>query len=674
VGAGIFTGGAIDTVMVRGHGRAIFGDIIAENDEVNSAFGINRVAALDGARLDGTRNFFGESLIWCSHLDSVFTHGGIIGANINSVIADGTGAILDSLSIVANNISSIVATDSTDGFVNSTVFTVLGSLGRIAAGGPGMDNVFISIHGPARTIETTGPTSIMSNCDITVRGVLGNLSTNALAFDNIDILTIGRISTFDFIQGSTLKAGGLRTITVHNDIFDGSLIQVAGPLSLLNVGGDVSDSSIEATGQFGNIGNIIVKGGITHSEIFSAGSIAKIQVGGGIDADITTWAVTKHNPTTIVAGGAVSGDWQFANEIKSLKTSWLGNVNATIDAAAIGTITADGAINGNITTAGNAGKIIARGNIAGEISVGNNLGTLQSVEGSIRGDVVVTQRVGSVMAANDVGSITGLLHSVLTAGGPVGKILAGSGGTIGDVVADVSVFERVNSLQATGDITGIIDIGALGTMKATGAIAEDIDIAGKAGSIMSGGNLGQLGSHLNVGLDLGRLSVGTSSAPADNISDVGIGGKLGSLSVTGDMPGNLTVGHTTGRIAIGGDAGQSGQLWQIGASLGSMEVGKSGTLSDLIAAVDVFGNMGRLNVTGDLFDDFTVGHNVGTIDIGRVLGSPADLTLIDIGGSLNKITSGSVFVEVTPSFFNIFDSGIHTGDLTVAGTIKHPPL
>jgi hypothetical protein len=671
--SGVFTGSLIESVSVSGSGRYIFGDILGGE--------INTVAATNGAAIDGP-------WIGAVNMDHGYVGPFAFLGDVNRVIASGTGAYIAGANIRGNNIGSVVVSGGHDstGLTNSVIWAGGGGLDTVSAGGAGIDGSIIQASGTIHSIRTPDADGVISNTDIEAISGLGLLDTHSLTGDHIHVLTVGRLSTLDYIQDTVFEAGGLRKINVKNDIFttDGALVRttllVSGPIDSVTVGGNIVNSVIESTGFFGEIKSINVKGGIFSTDlgtallrtnISSTGVIGSIKAGAaGIEANILAEGLEtgahKAGKLKVTSGGDVSGTWELAHRLENLTTK--GSVNADITALSIGTIKAAGGITGTINTpgaAGDIGKITAVDSITGDISAGGSVGTIASTGRSIQGSIAVTGDLKAVKAAVDVG--TGL--STISVGGNLGTVSAGSTMASGDVLCDVVATGDFKKLAATGNVTGAIDVGGdLRSVNVGNAVTDDVNVAGDLGTFKAGGDVGGPLTDFNVGGSLGSLTVGSRSAAADMLADVNVTVNLGTMNVSGNFPGSLFAGGNAGTVKTGLQAGDPGDTFTVGGNLGSLVVGYI-SRSDLLAEVDVTGNSSRINVgRADIFADINIGGNMGTITLGRIDHS------ITIGGNLSTIVSfGSIFYPgigaVDADIW--FDGTVKTGELIVTGEIKN---
>ncbi len=728
---GVFSAGHVLTVSASGVGNDIHGDIMGQGADPETGYGVGLVLASKGAAIDGNSGLVnvdtGEivdgmrSYILAGYVDraeGVIVHT----SNIGRVVSDGPGGFIDGSHIAGITVFQVMTSGGAEGIFNTIIRGYGGGITSVSAGGTGIVNCSIRAAAAIGTVRTTAPDGVIADSSISAVTGLRALHTNALLGTVVDVDTIGVISTFDTIQDSFLQAGGIRTIIVRSDVTN-STLRVAGPLNLVRIGGSLSDSTVEATGPFGNIGQVRVTGDILNSEIFSPQNIRVVQsrTGSIINTDITAvgsghlstpGVVTRMaNVARIQAAGSISG---------SINIGVMDNDNANLnvnDAALnvrLGTIRAGGNITANVNVgsvdwAGDipvnldvrawVGTIVAGGGVMGDINVGSVSATPSGpLAGNIMGDVNINARLAAIRAG---GSVTG-------------DVSVGALSAAGTMDGDTDIRAFLNAVVSMGgSITGNLNAGSvhadnvngdvntistIGVVRAPDAISSTISSGGvHAGSSVAGEVT--LRSRLNVvraGDDIsGPITVGYARAagapmPVEGFGMVGsLVSRDGSITSDIDVLTNLSlinarngdVGNEDGTISVGGRLGRviAGSRNTVGDLLSDISVGGHAGLITATGAfpgsLDVGGNLIRLSVTGDageLGDVFNIGGNLARLDIGDRDTFSNLAAAVNVGGNMN-IASITGDVED-----NIYVGGnvgrIVTGrifsDITIAGNLS----
>ena len=699
VGSGIYTAGFIGTVTTSGVGNDIHGNIIATGTNGATGFGIERVSAINGAAIVGNniRVDWGSATLTAGHRSLIY--GGTVNAmyqpsdvtsDIGSITSSGAGGVIDNMSITAQEVGRVVTSGGADGILNTSIVGFSGGIDMVSAAGTGIQNCEIFANGPAGTIMTTGAGATIEDTDILVLSGLKVFKTTSLINDDIDVVTVGTISSFDTIQNTTFRGGGLRNIRVLNDV-SGSLIQVAGPLTSFRIGGDLLNTTIEATGPFGDMGRILVTGDIMNSEITSEQDISMVQsrTGSITNTDITARAsgdlnanlvYTRFaNVSRIMAAGDISGTisigvLEFADltgfdnslivRVGTIKAG--GSISADITIAA-GDWTGD--IGGDLDIKAYVGTIMAGGDITGTIRVGSANAVAGGGElGDINGDVDITARVsriksggnmeadfsvGIVQSANDINGsvdINSLLGSVLADGAVSGNINIGAVIAANDINGVVNVPETLGLVRAGGAVSGDILVGAV---TSGGAINNDVTFRGRISSIRADGDIS---SDIRVGNE--NATGGVAGAIAGT-------GTVGSLISGGSVTGNIGIRSNLSTIRADGDVGNDGGVLWVGGRLGSIRAGDRDTVGDLLSDVTVIGNAGLISATGAFPGSLNVGGNLGRLSTVGDAGEATDA--FTIGGRLGllKVGDADTFSDLLASVNVTGNLGsiLLTGDL-----------
>jgi len=668
INSGIYTGGVIQEVIATntasdnatGHDRGIFGDVIGQG-------GVQLVTATNGAIIGNSDSFM---YILAASV-CVRTTGIIVSGNVDQISSSGPGGGIFNTDVIANSVGRIVTSGGTTGMDGLYVTTFDGGVGTISADGPGITNSNFFFNGPSGTIETTSKGGMITGTSVYALIGLEKMSSDGLENCDINVVTIGHISAFDHIYGTTLQMGGLNQLTVRHDIgmlgTRETIIDVAGPINNLTVGGSITGTDIDVTGPYGNIRNMTVAHGIgpgaykdpisgetvlRPSTITTSGTIGLVRTtdsaDGTIDATITSTGT--RGTVRIESAKDVAGTWNIANTLTLLSAK--GNIDADITAAKAGTIKAGGAIDGDITVGGNASSIRAGGDITGDITVAGKLNTLQS-GGAIIGNIEVDGTLNAIKSAGTLGAE----GNAITAG-KLGHLTVGSKAAPADIVSNIYVTGNATSILASGAILGNIDVG--GNLSTLSASAQ---------------TSGFTGGQISVGGNLGRMTMGSSSAPASLLSDVVVGGNVGSIKVSGDWSGSFKAGDVdrpaklragnVGSISVGGDWGRddgSGSI-DIAGNLSSLKVGAGvarGTSDsgNLLSAMVIHNSVGSMAVAGNVEQAMEIMRNASSISVGGAIANQ-DFAMAD--------GHNTSYLQIHGNLGTLKMSGDDWGDIDIGG-------
>jgi hypothetical protein len=703
VTAGIYASGYIDRVVANGSGRGIYGDVIADSADPETGFNINLVSATGGAVIRGD---LWPGVILAGATDatctSEFSTSGIVG----TVSASGAGSIISNMSILGYGINRVTATGGSNGIDGCWIYGSEGAINLISADGPGIADCDIFANGAAGTIKTVGVGSAIVDTEIQALAGLKNLSTNALTNDYIYLVTLGSLSTLDSITDTYFYAGGLRRITVRNDVIGSNLV-VAGPLDSLRVNGDLMGSTVAATGMYGDIGRIVVRGDMMPITpplpasprpvvIFSGSNIDLIQsitgsmidveitaVGSGdLDVDLTTTNVAKIG--RITARGDITGEVNIGIFDEN-------SVNPALDyilKATLGAVRAGGAINadfivgsgvldadmgGNVTITARTSSFTAGGGIDGSITVGEVTTTGATAVGDINGDVDIFARtstirsrgdinaditVGIVDSANNInGDVTmdARLSGVIADGSINGEINVGVVIAGGSVNGSVTIPEYVGQIRAGGGITGDIYVGTVDTV--LGGVNGDVTFAARLSSVRADGDI------------TGSLYVGSAAEGVPGAGTVGGRGDIGSVITKGGFTGYLDAGRNVSSIRADGNVGDVGGATTInvGGNLSVLKAGSRTVPGDLYSDVTVGGNLNNVTVTGSAPVTLTVGGNISRVSALGGLGELGDA--VTAGGRLGNMTIGDRFT-ISDLLADVTVSAGNLGTLRVSGDMR----
>jgi hypothetical protein len=257
-----------------------------------------------------------------------------------------------------------------------------------------------------------------------------------------------------------------------------------------------------------------------------------------------------------------------------------------------------------------------------------------TITGSLNGDMTVVGNLGSLSVGTVAGGHLGQWGDTLNVTGSLGRLTVGGRAAAGELRSDLTV------------------LGGLQQMTITGSVVGNIDVAGSLRSATVTGDLG-LGpgvTHLHVGGDLGKLTVGGRGILSDLRSDLDVTGGLQNLTVSNDVWGNIDVGGELRNAKITGDLGiHTVTHVNVGTNLRSMTLGGRGIVSTLFSDVNVGNDLGKLTA-GPIWGNIVVTNNVQQV----------------------STTSGVVPVAVPPpSYIFAFDNGLDpAGSLTAFGEVR----
>jgi hypothetical protein len=465
-----------------------------------------------------------------------------------------------------------------------------------------------------------------------------NILRSRLDFvNNINVVTVSGGVTRTEITGASLTrmavTGSVRA----------SRVAIAGPITSLTAGQQLTDTVIASTGPNGRIGTISAVGDITGS-LTSSGSITTlISSRGGINLDLTTTETT-----------AVIGTLQAAKDIV-LRASLGGAVTRLIAGGNIGRRDTDGSTPDTLVMPGDVTLIQAGGVIYSDIEVGGNLASI--VSGRARGFLPGTQD----FAADSVIRTGGRLTSLTWNGDFNGSVISSSGGigtvtiTNGSFRAGVGSGNRIEA--RSGDITSVNIVRGhlLGDVIALDGNIARISVTGDA-------VFGDLG--VNRALTTGS-TVGVPASERRGQLPAG----TGAATVGRDGP-TIFAARNIDSITVAGGIFEA--LIQAGGTVGSVTAGRGIDFDtrDTAATTPSVG-FGTAIFGGEAVNAVTAGQRARGVFVGGgVTGLGADGAAGGAGADADSVRSGNVGTLTFRGGLadSVVVAGVNAGDASYATT------
>ncbi len=529
----------------------------------------------------------------------------------------------------AGNVSTILV--QTNGFLRTIDLTGLGA----DAEGVGI-SVTAQRAGNGDGFASVGSIQSTANLGaISIRGDLGSVDagTGALGAVAVQSLAVASMGAFGLTTGATDLtsnwSGGAGKVTVQTD-FRGALLDVAGPVSSLTIGGS------------------ILGGGTNSSGRISADGIGSVKIGGDLVGGAGTASGLLESRTTAKLGAVTIG-----GSIRGGTGGFSGELTSGGDLASV---KIGGSVIGGTGTAQFSGVVIAGGNL-GPVTVG---GSLIGGAGPDSGEIeAIGESLGAVKIAHDIRGGTGLATAEVA-----GAVR--SNGTIASVTVGGSIFGGTNKFS------GIFADG-LGPVK----VSHDL----RAGS---GGATASIASTQNiVSLFIGGSFIGGS---AEFDGQITAAGGIGSTIIVGDVVGGsapnaaiIAAGNgplisvTIGGSLRGGSESRAGGVF---AASTDADDPNSGVIFSVKVGGDVIGGTG--SESGSIFPDYdllkaTIGGSVrgGTESFSGRVGAGYSIGDLKIGGSLiggSASLSGVIDAVGVISNDQISDGFIDS--ITIGGSVR----
>jgi hypothetical protein len=349
--------------------------------------------------------------------------------------------------------------------------------------------------------------------------------------------SIGTIKTTGLINGLRVTTGRIKTFQPGTDVLALNMT-VAGPISNVRINGSLgNNSTIFATGPFGNIGNITIARDL-FGTIRSSGRMGNVTIGGNvvgtIQVDGTARGAALSNLK--IGGGVQNGSIIVNGSIGTIDTALgLGlstadtiRVTGNLNRLRVGRVI-PGGLQANLVVLGSLGSLEVNGPVNGTVTVGtlNNRLTNMTVNGDVNGDVTVNGQLtratvngnlnanvtvsenitsftinnGSFAPNKTLQSTSGSIRSLAVRGGNLfGSVLAPAG-TIGTITVDGNLGNGVDALTIATNALNLLSVGASILRLAT------VRINGPIGTLQVGGNIEQ-GAAI-VATQIGRQTAGS---------------------------------------------------------------------------------------------------------------------------------------------------------------------
>ena len=406
-------------------------------------------------------------------------------------------------------------------------------------------------------------------------------------------------------------------------------------------------------------GKIAIKGDVTAA--LSGSSLKGLKATGAILADLTfTGSVGA-----VDAGGNVGGTWSAA-EFGKLggRGAFSADITATAAAAALGkraaiaSITAGGAMSGDVSAFGNVGNISAGGSVAGDW----NAATFGKL--SAGGDFTARVQADAVAGKKPViASVTvtgGVLRAGIFTSGDIGKVsvLFNKAGAGGNVENSTILARNIASFSASGDVTASLvlagtSLGADFALGGSGANADTfgagvvkaISIGDQLTSTTIGSGLVTLNSILGDGDD-------SPGSAANVVKSVAVRGGISADSVlaAGTFPAKVQVGSE--KLAPKGDV----RFLTIGGLDNRAPLVNAGLLND----------SGRSSTDGLTNDAGSRIHAQDGFGLGTVRVSlDAQATFVQVSGAFTNAQFNVTGAQLNSLFGTVAD-GAHTLHVQVA--------
>ncbi len=525
----------------------------------------------------------------------------------------------------------------------------------------------------AFTIGDTGNVTTTGNLvtvGITNGGRL-NVATGTLT-GNVTTLATGNATIASTVDGTVIGRAGSNTVLTGT---------VTGPVTM--EGTMTARGAINGLLTIANTGTVTTTGNLASTAVNNSGHL-NVVAGHTLNGTVTT----ETSGMTTIAGTVTGGVTGAVNS----DTVLTGRINGAVLMA--GRMQAEGTINGALGVQA-TGVVNTTGNLSAH-SV-NNGGILTVGVGHRLTAPLTTAADGHTTIAGEVvGAVTGNATSETVLTGRID----------GTVTMD-------GTMQARGEITGPLNIGATGVVTTTGAL--------QSGTISNAGDLDvALGSTVTATLN--TLANGDTTIAGDVIGAVSVAGSgelllsghitgnvsnLGELSfidgarITGDLLNSgslfgMVTGAADAAITISGDFDNSGPIDRIGGGTGSVIIyadnivmrdtspvppayvvlrGGITNYTDLVygdgdALWGTFNNMpgGTLTIVGNVAGNDRNINNNGTLTV-TATGTLADVNRIDNHDTADFAAGSTVDVVqvINHSGGTLSAAGVITGALSNAG-------
>ncbi len=411
---------------------------------------------------------------------------------INSFTSRGASVLNDIHAVLGTSAAITTIPGITEtGIIEDVVATGNGTLGQVTAyqirgSQPGVTDSRFAFGNSIGLIKTrslinglivdTGrlsrfePAGDVLALDLKVAGKIGRLRIRGSLADNSVISTTGPNGVISELrvdgnfEGTISATGRVTRIIIRGDLTEGSIIiNPTNPsrraLDLLSVGGDLRASSINVTGNIGEIrtaGSLGIEG--EAGTLTINGSLTRLRVGTDRSRTSVMWLgldVNGGSVGTIDVRGRIDGAINVDGDIRSLvvRNNGLAGPDILVDPI-------------------NTGGRILRATFAG-----GNLTAAVTAFGDIRSFVVSG---GSLQSGANIISTTGSIGSITVRGG--------------EMLSSVSTTQRLGSLFVDGNIgntgtTANISAASVGRLTTRANLFSDVSVAGRLDNLTIAGNL-----------------------------------------------------------------------------------------------------------------------------------------------------------------------------------------
>ena len=468
--------------------------------------------------------------------------------------------------------------------------------------------------------------------------------------------------TFTDADGDTVEirvvGDGQMTVTGTQDDPTGSDIESA----VIAGGGRDSQFHIEAVGS-GNgaqVANLVVDSHLDRAEI-PHGDVGHVQAVGSLSGSVRIGGR--------LGGGRIDRDLRGNLIVDTLD----GELSIGDDVEASGSIRIGTQAGGVILVADNVkGELAIAGDAHGDIEIGRDLRSTLSIGGDAGGVINIGDDVGRYGHVSIAGNAHELLVAdnikhLVTVGGDMESLSVGrtiwqrADVLIGGDLGAAHIGRDVTGSLIADSVSGALNIGRDlrgNVLTLAGDVTDGIEIGRDLrGTLYIAGNVGRVLHGITVGRDLrGVLEVGGNVGGLTDIGDdiganahLAVGGWLYGLEVGDDVKGAVSVGRNVYDVYVGGDLRDG-------------------------AVIDVDGNAGLIDISGDVYGDIYVGGDVTEyVEIGRDLRGTVDIGgnvdgLIDIYGDMEanaQVTVGGDLYELC------FEWGDVKGAVSVGGDLEY---
>lgn len=640
--------------------------------------------ALGWFDVDALRDFGGQLVAYDRHL--ALSVGGSIGGYANIVADDGnieltvTGSILSGARISGGYDVSATVGGNVSGTIAASDALTLDVTGALT-------NAVLASYADIELSVGRGITNTkLTGSDITIDVAAGGITNSKLtASDMFSVDVTGNVTGTQMTSGSADSTLDISGNLVNSQLSSGSenlTLNVKGNISNSLVQSDESDISVAVGGSItgsklasGEHITVTVGGGVTDSTLISdsevtlnvKGSVTRSTVSG---TDTVAISVTGNvsfstllaldTDMTVTVGGSMANCVVNGSEITLDITGSLTNTSVTVDEGDDLEVTTGLDVIGCSFTVDDDGVTL---------DVGRDLiGTDVSATGAVT--VTVSRNMTSSHLTSQYDEVSLDVTGNMTSSSAIatsGDITATVGGNFTN--SSLTAYSDIE-LDVTGNASGTLtsyssdlklDVG--GTFSGKAVIADDITA-----------HLGSLsGSLTSAALDLfvvGNVT-GTAVIQARSVDDLGdadnigfrVGGTFaGTLTAstfdsnedTGDGINDLVLGNVlaTAKFNIGFFDGAAGELYRFGGSF-----------------------LGHLTIAHSLDMDLEFNGHVHSVVIGGSVGVSQNSTITVNGGTVDYLSSNSLFAPTTPGDGDFKDgAGNITGNLVSTGFTTVVPL